>query len=366
MSSSRKRPIAHASKSPRTPAKPPQITPLGQDESVGKCSSVSASASTDAVDLAAPPLLKSRRQVRCVAHTPMDQLGAQTKAGATTSWRARLIHVATQEAHAAAALLRLHPLSEPANLRIAAAAQPNQSLLDTAAPPLLSSTGTGETAKTKMQTTPIRHTLRGAASGSPPSTATPSTADVTTLLTENVKWTLYPGLWEGLLTRLPLVNTANAAATPTPATGGDKDEMIDTHRCQKRGSDPVKHQRDDGTTSSTFASTAVKNSSVHVSAMLRSLNDDWRTFFLHSRRRPSAMWDGHYSTTRSVVGDTVAERCPHRTVSAHGRRLEDLVCSPNMTYAEQRAISQYTTAAIATKTGDTQWGLPSVCVLDLL
>lgn len=353
---------AAAVQEPRRPAKQQQQQQQhspSPDHAVGDGSSVSAWTSTGVTACAAPRLRKGKGPLRSVASPSIGASNPRQDASAATTWRAQLLHLATQEAYTAAALLRLLRSPAPADARDGV--QPNQLLLDTAAPPPVPS-GAGAAGGARVQTA---HTARRSAHDASPPTAAAATTEAASPSTHTVEWRSYGELWEGLLARLPLVNGANDAAKPTPATGGNSDDQGSTGGGKRFGGKPAGHRSDKKAAVAAALADggakagAMSSPTTDVSPMLCTLSNDWRSFFLHRRLSGSAMAGGRTRTAVPAQGHQAAAR-PQR------RRLDNLRCSPYMTHAEQRAIRRYTAAAIAAVPSGAQRGLSTVCVLDFL
>ncbi|CAJ1014016.1 hypothetical protein Q4I32_001389 [Leishmania shawi] len=383
MPPSRKASHVATTQAPRKPAKQQrgrqQQRALSPAQTVGKSSPASLPAATDAAAVAAPRLLKKKRQLRSLTSTPDRSLNTLPETNETTTWRTHLLRLATQEAYTAATLLRLLPSSTPADVRDGV--QPNQLPL-------------GAAVLTK------KRVPRGNADGALPPTASVAPADASFLLTQTVEGMSYGELWEGLLTRLPLVNRVNPAAELTPTTGGNNDSSGNTGGGRRRGRvDMVGHQLDNtAPLSSAIAGGCAKAGTVNsppaanIATMLSALDRDWRSFLLHRRQSTSVTRGSHRWTSRSCRSSSgsggggsnatatpiaAAGNCAHSAVPAQGHhtaaqqqqqrhRLENLACSSYMTHAEQRAIHRYFTAAIATVPSSTRQGLSPICVLDFL
>ncbi|CAJ1017597.1 hypothetical protein, conserved [Leishmania lindenbergi] len=375
MPSLRKASHVATAQAPRKPAKQQrgrqQQRALSPAQTVGKSNPASLPASTDATAVAAPRLPKRRRQLRSLTSTPDRSLNALPETNEATTWRAHLLRLATQEAYTAATLLRLLPSSTSADVRDGV--QPNQ-------------LPWGAAVLTKKRVS------RGSADGALPPTASVASADASFLPTQTVEGMSYGELWEGLLTRLPLVNRVNPAAELTPTTGGNNDSSGNTGGGRRRGRvDSVGHQLDNtAPLPSAIAGGGAKAGTVNspaanIATMLSALDRDWRSFLLHRRQSASVTRGSNHWTSSSSGGIgsnatatpiATAGNCAHSAVPAQGHhtaaqqqqrhRLENLACSSYMTHAEQRAIHRYFTAAIATVPSSTRQGLSPICVLDFL
>ncbi|KAG5485110.1 hypothetical protein CUR178_08081 [Leishmania enriettii] len=345
MPSSRKRVHAVAEQAPHKPVKQQrgqQVRPSSPGQAAGKSSSASTSASAVATALAAPQLLKPRRSLRSVTLNSVESFHLLPKASAAASWRAQLLRLATQEAHTAATLLRLLPSSAPPSVRDDA--QPSRSPLGTATPQPASS-GAGATGGAEAQAGQAARRARGHARHPLPQVALTGTVEAPSPPTQTVQWTSYAELWEGLLARLPCASGDDA--------GGSKRRRGKPAVEQRDSAAPLPAELPGGEAKDAIACAPA----AHLSVMRCALNNDWRSFFLSRVLSASA--------ASSVRNATLA---PGREVAAWAQRcqLEDLVCPPYMTHAEQRAVRRYATASIAADPSGVQRGLSSVCALDFV
>ncbi|GET86180.1 hypothetical protein, unknown function [Leishmania tarentolae] len=352
MPPSHKAPHAAAVREPRRLAKQPQRRSPSPDHAVGKSSSACTSASNGAAALAAQRLLKGKGgPQRAVPSATVRSSNAQPKAKASTAWRTKLLHLATQEAYTAATLLRLLPSPVPAN--VWDGGQPNQLLTSTSEPlPLPSPAGAPEGARAKTAQT--AGFAGRSASDAWPRTVPAATTEAVSTPVQIVERTSYGELWEGLLACLPLVNSSFNVAKSTPARGRNSDDEENTGSGRQHCGEPASQRSD-----KKAASGRVNRPIADVSAMFCTLSNDWRSFFLHRRLSASA-------TAGSPVRSTVPAQGYQGTARQKRRRLVSLACSSHLTHAEQRAIGRYAATAIATMSSGARRGLSPVCVLDLL